>query len=149
MLDRYFRLSAHGTSVRTELVAGATTFLTMAYIVFVNPMILVDAGMDRGAVFLAPLATTVPAYATAPALLFVACLMSRSIGEVDWEDATEYAPAIVTMLAMPLTFSIATGIGFGFICYAAGKVATGQLDRLSPGVVVVALAFLAKFALVA
>src|ERR1700745_1958771 len=52
-LDRYFALAAHGTSVRTELIAGLTTFLTMVYIVFVNPNILGNAGMDKGAVFLA------------------------------------------------------------------------------------------------
>ena len=53
MLERYFQLRAHGTTVRTEIVAGCTTFLTMAYIMFVNPAILSDAGMDRGAVFVA------------------------------------------------------------------------------------------------
>ena len=52
-LERLFRLSDHGTSVRTELLAGLTTFLTMAYIVFINPSILAEAGMDRGAVFVA------------------------------------------------------------------------------------------------
>jgi AGZA family xanthine/uracil permease-like MFS transporter len=49
MLERYFRLAENGTTARTELVAGLTTFLTMAYIMFVNPAILSDAGMDRGA----------------------------------------------------------------------------------------------------
>ena len=53
MLERYFQLAAHGTTVRTEMVAGLTTFLTMAYIMFVNPLILGDAGMDKGAVFVA------------------------------------------------------------------------------------------------
>src|SRR5579862_1375707 len=53
MLDKYFGLKEHGTYVRTEIVAGCTTFLTMAYIIFVNPLILSDAGMDRGAVFVA------------------------------------------------------------------------------------------------
>src|SRR5262247_2891008 len=53
LLDRYFRLSEHGTDVRTEVVAGVTTFLTMVYIVFVNPQILGNAGMDKGAVFVA------------------------------------------------------------------------------------------------
>jgi len=53
MLDKYFGLKEHGTTVRTEIVAGCTTFLTMAYIMFVNPLILGDAGMDRGAVFVA------------------------------------------------------------------------------------------------
>ena len=52
-LDRYFGLTEHGTNVRTELIAGLTTFLTMVYIVFVNPEILGNAGMDKGAVFVA------------------------------------------------------------------------------------------------
>lgn len=53
LLERLFRLRAHGTTVRTELLAGLTTFLTMAYIVFVNPSILADAGMPKGSVFVA------------------------------------------------------------------------------------------------
>ena len=52
-LDRYFGLKQHGTDVRTEVIAGVTTFLTMVYIVFVNPAILANAGMDKGAVFVA------------------------------------------------------------------------------------------------
>ena len=52
-LERQFQLTGNGTTVRTEFVAGATTFLTMVYIVFVNPEILSSAGMDRGAVFVA------------------------------------------------------------------------------------------------
>ncbi len=100
------------------------------------------------ALFFAPLATTVPGYATAPALLFIACLMARSITEIDWDDATEYAPAVITMIAMPLTFSIATGIGFGFICYTAAKAVTGQVHRLNPAVVGLGIAFVLKFAIV-
>lgn len=53
MLDRYFGLSQRGTDVRTEFIAGVTTFLTMVYIIFVNPIILGKAGMDQGAVFVA------------------------------------------------------------------------------------------------
>ncbi|MBO1383232.1 guanine permease [Vibrio cholerae] len=53
MLEKLFKLSEYGTNVRTEILAGVTTFLTMAYIIFVNPAILSDAGMDRGAVFVA------------------------------------------------------------------------------------------------
>ncbi|HEY2135245.1 MAG TPA: solute carrier family 23 protein, partial [Xanthobacteraceae bacterium] len=52
-LDRYFGLSESGSDVRTEFIAGITTFLTMVYIVFVNPQILGNAGMDKGAVFVA------------------------------------------------------------------------------------------------
>jgi AGZA family xanthine/uracil permease-like MFS transporter len=101
------------------------------------------------ALFFAPLAGTVPAYATAPALLFVACLMTRGLTEIDWEDPTEYAPAVVTALSMPLTFSIATGIAFGFITYAATKLISGRYRELSVPVIVLAVLFLARFAYVA
>ena len=53
MLEKIFKLQAHGTTVRTEVIAGITTFLTMAYIIFVNPNVLAKAGMDHGAVFVA------------------------------------------------------------------------------------------------
>jgi adenine/guanine/hypoxanthine permease len=99
------------------------------------------------ALFLAPLATTVPAYATAPALFFVACLMARGLAELDWEDVTEYAPGVVTAVSMPLTFSIAHGIAFGFISYAAIKVAAGRHKEVSPVVAVLAVLFVVKFAL--
>jgi len=74
----------------------------------------------------------VPAYATAPALLFVACLMARGFAELDWDDVTEYAPAVVTALAMPLTFSIANGIAFGFIHLCRSQAALGTLCRGRP-----------------
>jgi adenine/guanine/hypoxanthine permease len=96
--------------------------------------------------FLAPLAGTVAAYATAPALLYVACLMTRGLAEVDWEDATEYAPAVITAIAMPLTFSIANGIAFGFITYAAVKLLAGRTRDVSPALATLALLFLVKFA---
>jgi AGZA family xanthine/uracil permease-like MFS transporter len=101
------------------------------------------------ALFFAPLAGTVPAYATAPALLFVACLMTRGLAEVDWEDPTEYAPAVVTAIAMPLTFSIATGIAFGFITYAGAKLVAGRFREISAAVAVLAVLFLLRFAFVA
>jgi len=96
--------------------------------------------------FLAPLAATVPQYATAPALLFVACLMARGLTEMDWEDVTEYAPAVVTAIAMPLTFSIANGIAFGFITYAAIKLLAGRFAEARPTVLVLGAVFVVKFA---
>jgi AGZA family xanthine/uracil permease-like MFS transporter len=99
------------------------------------------------ALFLAPLAGTVPAYATAPALLFVACLMARGLVEMDWEDVTEYVPGVVTALAMPLTFSIATGIAFGFIIYAGAKILSGRWREMSVAVPILAVLFILKFAL--
>ena len=78
------------------------------------------------AVFLAPLAQTVPLYATAPALLFVACLMATSLGALSWDDPTDYIPALIIVLMMPLSYSIATGIGIGFIVYVALKALAGR-----------------------
>ncbi len=94
--------------------------------------------------FLAPLAESIPAYATAPALLFVACLMARGFAEFDWQDISEYAPAMITALAMPLSFSIAHGIGLGFVSYAAIKLLSGRMAECPLPVTVIALAFLAK-----
>ena len=99
------------------------------------------------ALFFSPLAQTVPPYATAPALLFVACLMTRGLAEIDWEDVTESAPAVVTAIAMPLTFSIANGMGIGFITYAAVKVMSGKGGECPPAVYAIALLFVLKFSL--
>jgi AGZA family xanthine/uracil permease-like MFS transporter len=99
------------------------------------------------ALFFAPLAQTVPAFATAPALLFVACLMTRGLEEIDWDDVTEFAPAVVTAIAMPLTFSIAHGLGLGFITYAAVKILSGRPADCPLAVYAIAVLFLVKFAL--
>ena len=96
--------------------------------------------------FLAPLAQTIPAFATAAALLFVACIMARSLADLDWDDLTESAPAIVCALGMPLAFSIADGIGLGFITYVAVKVMSGRAADCPIAVYVVAAIFLGKFA---
>jgi AGZA family xanthine/uracil permease-like MFS transporter len=96
------------------------------------------------AVFLAPLAQTVPLYATAPALLFVACLMAASLGALSWEDPTDYIPALIIVLMMPLSYSIATGIGIGFIAYVALKVLAGRLQDINAAVGVIAACFLVK-----
>ena len=79
----------------------------------------------------APVATAIPAFATAPALVFVACLMARALRDVDWEDATEYVPAVVLAIGIPFTFSIAAGIGLGFIVYAVVKAAAGRIGAIS------------------
>jgi adenine/guanine/hypoxanthine permease len=108
---------------------------------------VVVAALFLLSLFLAPLAGTVPGYATAPALFFVACLMTRGLAEVDWEDVTEYAPAVITAVTMPLTFSIANGIAFGFISYAAIKLLAGRPREASPAVIVLGALFFLKFTL--
>jgi len=97
--------------------------------------------------FLAPLASAVPAFATAPALVFVAALMAKGLKDIDWDDMTEAAPAIVTALAIPFTYSIAGGIGIGFIAYAAIKIVSGRWRDVNAAVAIIALAFAAKIAL--
>jgi AGZA family xanthine/uracil permease-like MFS transporter len=132
-----------GTSSTTSYIesgagveAGGRTGLTA---IFVGIIFLV-------CLFLAPLAQSIPAYATAAALLFVACIMARSLADVAWQDLTESAPAVVTALAMPLSFSIADGIGFGFVTYAAIKVCSGKARECPAAVYLIALIFALKFA---
>ncbi len=97
--------------------------------------------------FLSPLAAAVPAFATAPALVFVAALMAKGLKEIDWDDMTEAAPALLTALAIPFTYSIAAGIGIGFISYAAIKIVSGRWRDVNLAVAVIAAAFVAKIVL--
>ncbi len=99
--------------------------------------------------FFAPLASSIPAYATASALLFVACLMTRSLADLDWSDMTEAAPAVIAAIAMPLSFSIAEGIGLGFISYVAIKVANGQWRQISGAAWFISIVFALKYAFLA
>ena len=95
--------------------------------------------------FFAPLAQTIPSYATASALLFVACLMMRSLGDLDWEDMTESGPAIICALGMPLSFSVADGLGLGFVSYVAIKLLSGRGSDCPLAVYIIAAIFFGKF----
>lgn len=137
--------AAVGTSTTTSYIesasginSGGRTGLTAA---IVGLLFLL-------ALFVAPLAGSIPAYATAPALFYVACLLVRSLTEVEWNDITEAAPAVVTAITMPFTFSIAEGIAFGFISYAAIKVATGRYRDLHPAVGILAVLFVVKYVVI-
>ncbi|AOY95123.1 guanine permease [Cupriavidus sp. USMAA2-4] len=103
------------------------------------------AALFLACLFIAPLAGTVPAYATAPALLYVSCLMLRELVEIDWSDATEVVPAVLTALGMPFTYSVANGVAFGFITYAALKLLTGRAREVPVIVWIIALVFVFKF----
>ena len=99
------------------------------------------------ALFFSPLAGMIPAYASAAALLYVACVMTRGLAEIEWDDITESAPAVIAAVTMPLTYSIATGIGLGFITYALAKIVSGRFAEAKPAVICLALLFAIKFAL--
>lgn len=94
---------------------------------------------------LAPLAQSIPGYAAAAALLFVSASMAQSLVDVDWPDITESTPAIITALVMPLSFSVANGIGVGFISYVVIKLLAGRMSDVPAAVLLVALVFAAKF----
>jgi adenine/guanine/hypoxanthine permease len=133
-----------GTSTTTSYIesaagvsAGGRTGLTA---VFVTIFFLL-------ALFFSPLAAMVPAYASAAALLYVACVMTQGLAEISWDDITEYGPAVIAAVTMPLTYSIATGIGLGFITYAAAKIISGKFSDAKPAVVILAVVFAVKFAL--
>jgi AGZA family xanthine/uracil permease-like MFS transporter len=133
-----------GTSTTTSYIesaagvaAGGRTGLTA----------LAVAALFLLALFFAPLAGMIPAYASAAALLYVACVMARGLAEIDWDDITEYAPAVIAAIAMPLTYSIANGIGLGFILYALCKLVAGRFAEITPAVLLLAVAFGLKFAL--
>ena len=137
-----FAGSLLGTSSTTAYVesaagvqAGGRTGLTA----------LTVAVLFLACLFIAPLAGVVPAYATAPALFFVACLMLRDLTELDWDDTTEVIPAAVTALTMPFTYSIANGLAFGFITYAALKLFTGKVREVHWMVWIIGGVFLFKF----
>jgi adenine/guanine/hypoxanthine permease len=140
----------------TAIVAGSVlgTSSTTAYIESASG---VQAGGRTGAtaitvallflacLFFAPLAAAVPGYATAPALLYVSCLMLREVADVPWDDATEAVPAALTALMMPFTYSIANGVAFGFISYAGLKLFTGRARHVKPIVWIIAATFLFRF----
>ena len=137
-----FAGSLLGTSSTTAYIesaagvqAGGRTGLTA----------LTVAVLFLACLFIAPLAGVVPAYATAPALFFVACLMLRDLTELDWDDSTEVIPAAITALTMPFTYSIANGLAFGFIAYAALKLFTGKAKEVHFMVWLIAGVFLFKF----
>jgi adenine/guanine/hypoxanthine permease len=98
------------------------------------------------AMFFAPVAGAIPPIATAPALIIVGALMIGAVTSINWEDMTEAIPAFLTMLAMPLTFSIANGLALGFIFYPLLKVLTGRWREVSPLVYVLAGLFVLRYA---
>lgn len=141
----------------TAIVAGSMlgTSSTTAYIESASG---VQAGGRTGltavvvgvlfllALLFSPLAGSVPSYATAPALLYVAGLMLREVVDIEWSDVTEAAPAALTALIMPFTYSIANGLAFGFISYVVLKAATGRFKEIHLATLIVAILFVIKYA---
>lgn len=102
--------------------------------------------MFIAALLFSPLAGMVPAYATAGALVYVAVLMMGQLSHLHWDDITEAVPAVVVLVMMPFSFSIANGIAFGFISFVAVKLLAGRAGEVSPVVWALAAMFALKFA---
>jgi adenine/guanine/hypoxanthine permease len=134
--------SLTGTSSVTSYIesaagvaAGARTGLSNVFV----------AGMFLLAAFCAPLAAAIPGYATAPALILVGALMTESIARVEWSEFTEAIPAFITMVATPLTFSIATGLSLGLISYTLVKVAAGKFREVSAVIWILTVLFILRY----
>lgn len=96
----------------------------------------------------APLAIAIPATATAPAILFVGCVMISSLRDLGWSDLVESVPAVVTAIAIPFSSSVATGIGMGFICYVAVNALCGRFKAIHPAMALIAACFAVKFVII-
>ena len=97
------------------------------------------------ATFLSPLAAAVPAYATSGALIYVSILMLSGMESLNWNDQSELLPALVIVVMIPLTFSIANGIALGFLAYVSLKVFVGEISKISLGAWFLTVIFVAKF----
>ncbi len=95
--------------------------------------------------FLAPFASVIPAAATAPALIYVGVLMLKNFSKVDMQDMGSAVPAFLTLIMMPLTYSIANGIGIGAIAYTVIALFTGKYSKKDIAVTIIALLFVGKF----
>jgi adenine/guanine/hypoxanthine permease len=131
-----------GTSTVTSYIesaagvaAGARTGLSNIFV----------AGLFLLAAFCAPLGSAIPGYATAPALILVGALMTESIARVEWNEFTEAIPAFVTLVATPLTFSIATGLSLGLISYTLVKVAAGKFREVSAVIWILTALFILRY----
>ena len=151
-LDRALLADSSATAVGALLGTSSTTS-------FVESAAGVEGGGRTGltacavgilflvCLLFAPLAQSVPAYAASAALLFVAGSMAQSLLEIEWQDLTEAAPAIMTALMMPFSFSIADGIGLGFISFVLIKAVSGRKKDIPLALWIIAAVFAAKFAL--
>jgi AGZA family xanthine/uracil permease-like MFS transporter len=151
-LDRALLADSSATAVGALLGTSSTTS-------FVESAAGVESGGRTGltacavgllflvCLLFAPLAQSVPAYAASAALLFVAGSMAQSLLEIEWQDLTEAAPAVMTALMMPFSFSIADGIGLGFISFVLIKTVSGRKRDIPLALWIIAAVFAAKFVL--
>lgn len=134
--------SLTGTSTVTSYIESAAGVAVGARTGLSNIMV---AALFLAAVFFSPVVSVIPGFATAPALILVGALMTQSISKVRWDEFTEAFPAFITMVATPLTFSIATGLSLGLIAYTAAKVGSGKTHEVSVLLWILTALFLLRY----
>ena len=134
--------SLTGTSTVTSYIESSAGVAAGARTGLSN---LTVAGFFLLAMFCAPLATAIPDYATAPALVLVGVLMTQSIAQVQWRDFSEAVPAFATMLVTPLAFSIATGLSLGVISYTVVKVGAGKFREVNGLIWILTVLFILRY----
>lgn len=134
--------SLFGTSTVTTYIESASGISAGARTGFAS---VVTGAMFLLALFLTPLVEAIPAFATAPALIVVGVLMMASVVNVKWHDVTDALPAFLTMIAMPLTFSISDGLALGFIAFPIVKRLGRRGDDVNPLVDLLAVIFIARY----
>lgn len=132
-----------GTSTVTSYIESAAGVAAGARTGLGN---LVIAGLFLLAMFCAPMIAAIPVYATAPALVLVGALMCGAVARVQWNDFSEAFPAFLTLVATPLTFSIATGLSLGLLSFTFIKLGTGKYREISPLIWVLSALFLLRYA---
>jgi AGZA family xanthine/uracil permease-like MFS transporter len=134
--------SLTGTSTVTSYIESSAGVAAGARTGLSN---LAVAALFLLATFCSPLATAIPDYASAPALILVGVLMTQSIAQVQWRDFSEAVPAFITMLVTPLAFSIATGLSLGLISYTVVKVAAGKFREVNALIWILTVLFVLRY----
>ncbi len=134
--------SVMGSATVTTYIESATGISSGARTGFAS---LVVALLFLGTLFLTPLVESIPVFATAPALIVTGVLMMASAARVNWSDASEAVPVFLTLISIPLTFSIADGLAVGFVAYPVIKRLSGRGGEVHPLVDVLALVFIARY----
>lgn len=131
-----------GTSTVTTYIESAAGISVGARTGFAN---VITGGLFVLALFFTPLIQAIPTFATAPALVMVGVLMMLPVAKINWQDVSEALPAFLTLIAIPLTFSISDGLALGFVSYPIVKRLGGQGDDVHPLVDVLAVIFIARY----
>jgi adenine/guanine/hypoxanthine permease len=131
-----------GTSTVTSYIESAAGVAAGARTGLGN---LVIAALFVLAMFCAPIVAAIPGYATAPALILVGVLMCASVARINWHDFTDAVPAFLTVIATPLTFSIATGLSFGLLSFTFLKLFSGRRKEISGLIWVLSVLFLLRY----